>query len=267
MRNAAANVIDRVRQTHPLIHSITNYVTVNDVANILLSFGAAPAMVETFEEAYDFAQLSSALYLNLGTLPPEQEAAGVQAVLGAAASGRPVVIDPVALGAVPRKERVLNHLLRVCKPAIIKGNGGEILALAGVAGATRGVDAVGELDGLEEAAVESARRLGCVIAATGPIDIITDGTRLVRVHNGHELLTRVTGTGCMAGALVAAAAAVESDPLIAAVAGIMAMGVAGELAAKTAALPGSFRIALIDSVYLLSTASAAELGRLDVRSV
>ncbi|MDR1431397.1 MAG: hydroxyethylthiazole kinase [Propionibacteriaceae bacterium] len=262
---AVAGVVGKVRQQRPLVHTITNYVTVNDVANVLLSFGAAPAMVETFDEAYDFALLASAVYLNLGTLTPEQEAAGTEAILGAASVGTPVVVDPVALGAVPHKERALNHLLKIAKPSIIKGNGGEILSLAGVAGATRGVDAAGELAGLEAAAVESARRLGCVIAATGKVDVVTDGLRLARIHNGHKLLTAVSGTGCMAGALVAAATAVEPDPLLAAVAGIAAMGIAGELAAQASALPGSFRVALIDSIYQVDSALFQKMARVDVQ--
>jgi hydroxyethylthiazole kinase len=264
---AAAEVIDRIRQQVPLIHSITNYVTINDVANILLSFGAAPAMVESFNETYDFASISSGLYLNLGTLTKEQETAGVEAVLGAKAGNTPIVIDPVALGAIGRKAVVLNHLLTLATPAIIKGNGGEILSLAGVSGAIRGVDAVGDQSGLVGAVPEVARKLGVTIAATGEVDVISDGKQLVQIHNGHQLLTKVTGAGCMTGALVAAAAAVEPDPLIAATAGILAMSVAGELAAEKAGLPGSFRVALIDSIYELSTELINQKGRIDVQSV
>ncbi|MDR1711451.1 MAG: hydroxyethylthiazole kinase [Propionibacteriaceae bacterium] len=262
MLTAAAQAVARIRETHPLVHSITNYVTVNDVANILLSYGAAPAMVEDDAETFGFAQISSALYINLGTLTKEQELAAAQAVLGARQGNTPIVIDPVALGAIPRKAEVLRRLIELGTPAVIKGNSGEILALAGVAGAVRGVDAVGDAEGLEDAAANVAGQLGVVVAATGPVDIVSDGTRTFRIHNGHELLTRVTGAGCMVGALVAAASAV-TDPLTAAVAGIVSMGVAGELAAQAAQLPGSFRVALIDAIYQVDAALIAERGRVD----
>jgi hydroxyethylthiazole kinase len=261
--NAAAAVIDRIRDQVPLVHALTNYVTINDCANILLAYGASPAMAEAFDETYGFAQLASALYINLGTLTKEQEAAGIQAILGAKKAGTPVIIDPVAVGALPRKRAVLDHLLELGEAKVIKGNGGEILALAGDFGAIRGVDAVGELRGLERAAKATAKELDTVIVATGETDIVTDGERVVAIHNGHRLLTKVTGAGCMTGALIGAAIAVEPDPLIAAVAATASMGIAGELAAEAATRPGSFRVALIDAIDQLTAELFLAKGRID----
>lgn len=268
MKENIANIIDVVRRQNPLIHCITNYVTVNDCANILLSFGASPAMCEAEEEAYGFAQISAALYINLGTYTKEQEAAGLQAALGARKAGIPIVIDPVGCGAIPRKPQLLARLHHEAGVDIIKGNMGEIMALAGQAVAVKGVDSAGEIAGIEQAARALAREYGCVVAASGKVDVITDGVRLTRVHNGVEMLTAVTGAGCMLGALCAATAAAASaageDMFAATVAAIAAMGVAGELAYEKAQLPGSFRVALIDSIYQLNGSVLRERGKIDV---
>jgi hydroxyethylthiazole kinase len=262
-----AEIIDAVREHSPLIHCITNYVTVNDCANILLAFGASPAMCDVSDEAYDFARISAALYINLGTYSKVQEAAAVEAVLGAKKAGIPMVIDPVGCAAIPRRIGILAHLGEIAGVDIIKGNMGEIMALAGKKAAVKGVDSEGAVEGIEEAAAELALRYHCVVAATGKIDIITDGSRILRVRNGTEMLTRITGAGCMVGALCAAtaagAAALKGDMLYAAAAAIAAMGIAGELAYEKARLPGSFRASLMDSIYGVKGQTLRERGKIE----
>ncbi|GHV89220.1 hydroxyethylthiazole kinase 1 [Spirochaetia bacterium] len=262
----AAKIIDAVRTQNPLVHCITNVVTVNDCANILLAFGASPAMVDVFDEAYEFARISSALYINLGTYNREQETAAVQAVLGAKAAGIPMVIDPVGCAAIPKRIGILDHLYHVGGIDIIKGNMGEIMALGGYKADVKGVDSNGDIAGIEEAARFLAKQYHCTVAATGKADVVTDGERLVRVHNGVELLTKITGAGCMAGALCAAAAgaakAVGADMVTAALAGLMCMGIAGEQAAEKTKLPGSYRTVLMDSIYTVTGHTILEQGRL-----
>jgi len=265
-----ARVVDLVRERTPLVHCITNYVTVNDCANILLAFGASPAMVDAREDAREFARISGALYLNCGTYLKEQEEAAREAAQGAALGKIPIVIDPVGCAAIPRRGHILDMVAEAAPAAesapigIVKGNAAEILALAGERSQARGMDSLGEAGGAAEACAALARKYRCAVAATGRVDVVSDGERTLRVHNGCELLTRITGAGCMAGALCAAAAAVcPEDPLIAAAAAITAFCVAGEMAGERAPLPGSFRAALVDAVYQVSGAVLRERGRIE----
>jgi hydroxyethylthiazole kinase len=262
----AANIIDEVRRRRPLIHCITNYITTNDCANILLSFGASPAMCDARDEAYDFARISGALYINFGTYMKEQEAAAVEAALGARAAKRPIVVDPVGCGAIRRRIGILDHLHEVAGIDLIKGNMGEIMTLAGKDAEVKGVDSEGAIPGIEEAVNLLAVKYRCVAAATGRVDVVSDGKRLARISNGVEMLTRITGAGCMTGALCGAAAAV-ADPgagglFAAAVAAIAVMGMAGEMAFEKARLPGSFRVALIDSVYEITGDTLRQRGKI-----
>jgi hydroxyethylthiazole kinase len=267
----AARIVDAVREKSPLVHCITNHVTVNDCANILLSFGASPAMIDSPDESYDFARISGALYINFGTFFKEQELGAIQASLGAKQAGRPIVIDPVGCGAIPGRVDMLAHLHRVAGISLIKGNMGEIMALAGINAGSKGVDSDGDIEGIEEVAASLAKTYHCVVAATGKADVVTDGSCTVRLHNGVDLLTKITGAGCMVGALCGATAAVTASAVTAApiygqfaaaVAAITAMSVAGELAAEKAALPGSFRIALIDAIYTLTGKTIFERGHI-----
>ncbi|MDR1950524.1 MAG: hydroxyethylthiazole kinase [Spirochaetaceae bacterium] len=262
---AAAKIIDGVREKRPLVHCITNYITTNDCANILLSFGASPAMCDAWDEAYDFARISGALYINFGTYIKEQEAAAVEASLGARAAKRPIVVDPVGCAAIRRRIDILAHIHQVAGIDIIKGNMGEIMALAGKDAEVKGVDSDGDVPGIEEAVTLLAGKFRCVVAATGKVDVVSDGTRLARISNGTEMLTRITGAGCMTGALcgaTAAAAGTEGDMFAAAIAAIAAMGIAGELAFEKARLPGSFRVSLIDSIYGINGDTLRQRGKI-----
>jgi hydroxyethylthiazole kinase len=264
VKDAAARIVDAVRTASPLVHCVTNVVTVNDCANVLLAAGASPAMIDGWEEAYDFAQISGALYINFGTFNGAQESGAVRAALGAKRAGRPVVIDPVGCAALPRRAALVEHFYRIAGVDIIKGNMGEIMALAGASGAeVKGVDSTDAASGIEDAATSLAKKFSCVVAATGKADIVTDGQKLVRLENGTALLKKITGAGCMAGALCAAAAAVaDGDTLAAAVAGITTLSVAGELAAEKTAFPGSFRVALVDGVYGITGRTVTARGKI-----
>jgi len=267
----AAKILDAVREHNPLVDCITNFVTVNDCANILLAFGASPAMCESLDDACAFARISSSLYINIGTYTKEKESASVEAALGARLAGVPIVLDPVGCGAIPRGINITRHIHEIAGIDIIKGNMGEIMALAGVQAQVKGVDSDGDIAGIEEAARKLAQQYSCVVAATGKSDVITDGQRLVRVSNNAAMLTKITGAGCMLGALCGATAAAaniiktetKADMLGAALAAVLAMCLAGEKAAEKAQLPGSFRVALIDSIYTISGADILERGKIE----
>lgn len=255
-------LLSAIRERRPLVHNITNFVVMNNSANALLALGASPAMVHSSDEVEDFVALSQALVVNIGTLYSEQIAAGKLAAIRAKAAGVPWVFDPVGAGATPYRQAAAVALARL-GPSVIRGNGSEILALAqqARAGQGRGVDSLHS----SEAALDAARKLaedsGAVIAITGEVDYVTDGRRVVEIHNGHALMTRVTGLGCSATAVIGAFLAVEPDALAATVAALAVFGVAGELAAEQARGPGSLQVELLDALYALDAATLTARAR------
>lgn len=251
---SAAALWEVVREAPPLTHCITNAVVTGFTANVLLAAGAAPAMVDIVGEAELFAGVASGLLINLGTPTPEQRAAILEAVAGATESGTPWVLDPVAIGTLPIRT-ALAHDLANQRPTAIRGNASEILALAGVSAGGRGVDATDSTDAAADAAAALATRTGAVVAVSGPVDLLTDGERILRLANGHELLTRVTGGGCALGAVMAAllgaARVTGHDAFTAVAAASLGYTIAAEHAATTARGPGSFAVSLLDALAAL----------------
>ncbi|MFC6066296.1 hydroxyethylthiazole kinase [Streptomyces ochraceiscleroticus] len=251
----ARQALIRVRHETPLVQCLTNQVVSNFTANVLLALGAAPAMVDIHEEAGPFARAASGVLVNLGTPHAEQRAAMTEAVASASRAGTPWVLDPVAIGSLPVRT-ALAHRLAAQGPAVVRGNASEIIALAGTGGGGRGVDATDEVESAAAAAGTLARATGAVVAVSGPVDLLTDGERTVRVTNGDPLLTRVTGGGCALGAVLAAFAppaepspASDGDRLAAAVAAVTVYTVAAEVAAEHSTGPGSFAVAFLDALY------------------
>jgi len=253
----------RVRETHPLIHNITNHVAMNSMANVLLALGASPAMVHAREEAAEFTALASALTINIGTLSPHWVEAMEEAAEAARLAGKPWVLDPVAVGAT-RYRRDTGSRLLTRLPSVIRGNASEIIALAGQAGGGRGVDSTDPADAACDAAIRLANQTGGVVAVTGEVDLVSDGRRLARVHGGHALMPRVTTLGCALTGVVAAFLAGAEDPFEATVAALACYATAGELAGETAGGPGSFAVAFLDALYQLDAATLAERARLEV---
>lgn len=259
-------LLDQVRSRRPLVHSITNYVTANDCANILLACGASPIMADDLGEAEEITALCGGLNLNLGTLNARTIPAMLAAGKRANALGRPVVLDPVGAGASALRTDTALRLMNEVRVSVIRGNISEVRTLALGEGATRGVDA-GAGDAVTEDTLEEAVRFargfaektGAVVAVTGAIDVVTDGGRAYCIFNGHPMMSRVTGTGCQLSALTAAFAAASPDrTLEAAAAAVCAMGVCGELARRRLAeLDGSasYRNYIIDAVYRLDGAA------------
>ncbi len=255
-------LLDNVRQRHPLIHNITNYVTVNDCANILLACGGSPIMADDIGEVEEITALCGGLCVNIGTLNARTIPAMLCAGKKANELGHPAVLDPVGAGASRLRTDTALRLLDQVRFAAIRGNISEIKTLALGSGSTQGVDAdVGDAvtaDTLEETvrfAKGFALKTGAVIAITGAIDIVADGDRAFCVFNGRPMMGSVTGTGCQLSALTAAFVTANPDrPLEAAAAAVCAMGVCGELAhARLGGLDGnaSYRNYIIDAMYRL----------------
>lgn len=253
--------VDGIRQQAPLVHNVTNLVAMTLSANVLIAAGASPIMSAAPEEAGALAAMSGALVVNIGTLTHDWIEGAHAAVEGAVGAGRPWILDPVGVGATSFRRETTQALL-ARRPRIIRGNASEIMALAGTGAGGKGVDSTAG----SEAAGESARRLaaatGAIVAVTGAVDLVTDGSRTLTVANGHELLTRTTASGCALTALIGAWAAVLADPLEATTGALVTYGVAAELAAARAAGCGSFVPALLDALGALDGATATRLARI-----
>ena len=252
-----AALLAAVRSERPLIHHITNSVTINDCANITICAGAAPVMAEAPEEVAEMVAAAGALVLNIGTLSAAQVEAMLAAGRRANDLGIPVVLDPVGAGATAFRTATVWRLLDALDIAVLKGNAGEIGVLAGTDGSVRGVDSTGTLDDPVETARACARVTGTVVSMTGAVDVVTDGDRVFLVRNGVPAMDRLSGTGCMASSITAAFAAVADDYAVSSAAALAAFGRAGERAAAGARGPYSFRTALFDELAGLTAEDLA----------
>ena len=264
-----AENIRLIQKQRPLIHQITNQVTMQDCANITLAIGASPVMANAPEEAAEITVHAKALVLNLGTLQPRSAEAMILAGKAAKSQGIPIVLDPVGVGATRLRLQTAARLLNECPPDIIRGNLAEIAALTGQTIASPGVDALKETAQAADTACFLAKKLYCVVAVSGETDwIASPKQQLACLQNGVPLLRLVTGTGCMSSSLIGCAAAV-SPAWEAAITGLACMGIAGELAAAKLPFPqgtGSFRTGLFDAVSTLTGATLRQHLRLQISS-
>jgi hydroxyethylthiazole kinase len=258
----AAENLRELRKQRPLVHNITNYVVMNYTANALLACGASPVMAHAAEEVEEMASLAGALVLNIGTLSPDWVESMLKAGKRANARQIPVVLDPVGSGATKLRTQSAGRLCRELSVQVIRGNASEVLSLAREGSATKGVDSLHGVDEAATAARHLAGELKTVLAITGPVDLVTDGRRILRVHNGHEMMPRITGTGCTATALIGAFLAVDKDALGAAASALAYFGLAGEKAAETAVAPGSYQIALLDALYTIDPEALEQGARI-----
>jgi hydroxyethylthiazole kinase len=267
MNNIASRAVEimvRVRSSKPLVHQITNFVVMNETANITLCAGALPVMAHARQEVEEMLGAAHALVLNLGTLWPEQVDAMLLAGRRANVRGIPVVLDPVGAGATRFRTESAHRVLDRLSVAIVRGNLAEVATLAGYQANISGVESSGASGDPAEVAAACARKFGCVAAITGRVDTVSDGTRLARVSNGHELMSRVTGTGCMSTAVTAAYAAVESDSLVATASALAAFGLAGEIAAQGAPGPGTFHVRLYDALAQMTAETLRAGARIEI---
>ncbi|WP_265109583.1 hydroxyethylthiazole kinase [Halosolutus halophilus] len=256
---ALANSIERLAESEPLVQHLTNEVTMNDVANLTLHWDALPVMADSTGDAGEMAELASAVLCNVGQVPDWKVEAMHEAAGTANDRGIPVVLDPVGVGATPTREAVAEALLSDVEFDVVKGNYGEISALAGVEADVKGVESIGDYEEIADTARSLAESTGAVVVASGVEDVVADADRAVRLSAGHERLSEVVGTGCMLGATIAAFAGAIEDSYAAAVHGTLAFGIAGERAAERAHDgPASYRTNFHDTVAGLSPETVAE---------
>ena len=269
-------MLENVRNAQPLIHNITNYVTVNDCANILLACGASPIMADDKDEVEEITSICGGLNINIGPLNSRTIESMLLAGKRANELSHPVVLDPVGVGASTLRTRTALKLLEGVKFTVIRGNISEIKTLAGKSAATKGVDAdiadkVTE-EKLDEAVAwvkAYARQAGSVVAITGAIDIVADGQKAYCIRNGHPMMSTITGTGCQLSAMTAAYVTANPDhPLEAAAAAVCAMGLAGEIAhARLTPQDGNstYRNYIIDAIYNMTPEQLLKGAKYEVR--
>jgi hydroxyethylthiazole kinase len=252
MTASPGTTLRMVREGKPLVHQITNYVVMNETANVTLALGALPVMAHAREEVEEMVALAGALVLNIGTLSPHWVDAMFAAGKAANAGGVPVVLDPVGAGATSYRTDTARRILDEVKVAVLRGNQGEVASLVGVEAEVRGVESIEVGGDPADLARAAARNLGVVASVTGRVDHVSDGASVLSIANGHELLTTVTGTGCMSSAITGCFLAVKREaPLEAAAEALAAFGVAAENAARDARAPGSFHVGLYDALAAL----------------
>lgn len=239
----------RVRGTVPLVHHITNYVTVNDCANVCICAGGSPVMTDAAEDVPEMVAISSATVLNIGTLNERTVGSMRIAAECARTKGVPMILDPVGAGATGYRTETARMLMGL-GPAVIKGNAGEIGVLSGLGGRVEGVDSRGSSD-----EAESVRRLaescGCVVAATGETDYVSDGSVTYRLENGTDMLGNVSGTGCMVSSVVGCYIGACGRSIEAVASAVTAFNIAAEVAVTRCGGPGTFRPALLDAMFNL----------------
>ena len=259
--------IAAVRERSPLVHSITNFVVMNFNANVLLAAGASPVMAHAHEEVSAMAGIAQSLVLNIGTLEPYWIDSMALAAGVARQRAIPIVLDPVGAGATPYRNQSIDALMAAALPTVIRGNGSEIMSVAGSAVATRGVDSSAQAGDALSSAQALAGRTGGVVCVSGETDHILDaGQRWARLSNGHSWMTKITGVGCSATALIGAFCVVQADAWRATVSAMALMGLAGEIASEKAISRqqgvGSMAALMLDELQLLDEATVLNRLRL-----
>lgn len=242
---------ERIRKQKPLVHHITNWVTIYDCANIVRAVGALPVMAHAKEEVEQMTSIAGALVLNIGTLTPKLIESMMLAGKKSNELGHPIVLDAVGVGATDLRTDSAKRLLDELQVDILKGNSSEIATLAGIEAETKGVEAISAGKSSKEIAKTLAKKLENVVVITGKQDTVSDGRRTYLIDNGHDMMGSIVGTGCMVASVIGAFAAVEEDYALASAAALSFFGIAGELASEKARGPGSYKEMFYDEIYNL----------------
>lgn len=253
-----------IKKKSPLVHNITNYVVMEQTANSLLAIGASPVMAHALEEAKDMVMIANSLVLNIGTLSSSWIQGMMLALKAANSKVIPILFDPVGSGATAYRTDTAKSILDHGKISIIRGNVSEIISLNVDQGLTMGVDSFLDSSNYIEHARTVAIKYNCIVWMSGEIDVITNGRSVIRVHNGHFLMRKVTGMGCTATAITGAFAAVNRELLMTCVHSAVLMGITGEIAAEKGTGPGSFKCAFVDTLYNISLGEIEERMRIEI---
>ena len=251
--STASDMMKKVRETCPLVHHITNYVTVNDCANMCICAGGSPVMTDAEKDVPDMVKLASAVVLNIGTLNDRTIDSMLLAGRTANSLGVPVILDPVGVGATPYRTETAWKILDNVK--VLAGSGGKV----------RGVDSVSGSDDTASAARELALRTNAIVAATGPVDYVSDGKTVITLRNGSEFMGTVSGTGCMLSSVVGAYVGACGVSLESVASAVSVFTIASEVAVREGKVfgPGSFKTKLFDSLYNLKTEDVDTLLKRD----
>ncbi|AFM02675.1 hydroxyethylthiazole kinase [Bernardetia litoralis DSM 6794] len=241
-------VLTKLRKTSPLVHNITNYVVMNNTANALLSIGASPVMAHAIEEVEDIVAISSSLVINMGTLSKNWVDAMMLAITKAKELNKPFVFDPVGVGASTYRIETAKNIISRATPNVIRGNASEIMALAEITSTTKGVDSTVSSDAAIAAAQKLSKELNNTVVISGATDYIITQEQINEVSDGHPMMSKITGMGCTATAIIGACIAVESDYQLASTVAMKIMGNAGNTAAKISQGTGSFEMNFLDSL-------------------
>ncbi len=244
--------VESIRKLSPVIHNITNYVVMNTTANALLAIGASPVMAHATEEMDEMVGIASALVVNIGTLSREWIKAMFKAAERATLRNIPVILDPVGAGATAFRTETAQEFIKAFRPSIIRGNASEIMSVYESSGSTKGVDSAKASHDAVSAGMSINEDYGSVVCISGETDYVIDSGRTVKIRNGHQMMTKVTGLGCTATALCGAFAAVSENRAQAAAHAMAVMGIAGEIAVERAAGPGTLQVFFYDALYNLT---------------
>jgi hydroxyethylthiazole kinase len=255
-------VLQKIRKVSPLVHHITNWVTIADCANIVKVFGGSPVMAHAPEETSEMASIAEAVVLNIGTLNNSTVEAMKQALKAANKKNIPVIIDAVGVGATRYRNEKIKELLEH-KIAVLKGNASEIASTAGINVTTKGVDTGDVMGDIASIAATLAKERECVVVVTGKEDICTNGAEIIKVKNGSPMMAQIVGTGCMASSVIGTFCAVEKDYFFAAIAGLVCFEIAAEDAAKTSEGPGTFKTKMFDKIITLSDVSINKMKKIE----
>ncbi|WP_428910468.1 hydroxyethylthiazole kinase [Niallia sp. Krafla_26] len=243
-----------VKEKQPLVHHLTNAVTINDCANVTLAIGGRPVMASAIEEVADMVGLAQALVINFGTMNDDMYEAIILAGQTANQKGIPVIFDPVGVGATSFRTDRAQKFLEKVKPSIIRGNASEVFSLIGGEVRTRGVDSADIAVSKEDLVKVAAKELHAIVVISGEQDFVSDGTKVISVHNGDTWLTKISGTGCMTASLIGCFSGITNNLLAAAVAGMSTMSLAGERVKKQLKQNegiGTYRVKLMDEIFLM----------------
>jgi len=265
MQIDAYGILENVRTKKPLVHHLTNWVTIYDCANIVKVLGASPVMAHAKEEVAEMSAIASALVLNIGTLTTDLIESMKIAAKSANKKGIPVILDVCGAGATKFRDDKSLELLNEARIDVIKGNASEIARIAGEDVRTKGVDGGFVRRDLIEIAIELAECRECIVVITGKDDIATDGDTTYAVMNGDSMMADIVGTGCMAASVVGTFCAVEADLARAAASGLCCFEIAAELAAGECSTPGTFKEKLFDRAYSLTREQVEGMQRVNIR--
>lgn len=252
MRELLFEVIKKVKSENPLVHNITNFVVMNFTANALLAIGASPVMAHAKEEVEEMVSISKALVINIGTLSENWVEAMKIAIKRANELSIPVVLDPVGSGATNYRTNVVKEFLSLYKINVIRGNASEIMSIFNSTFSTKGVDSTIDSSEVVISASEISNKYSCVICISGKDDYVIKDKKVIKLSNGNIMMTKITGMGCVATAIIGACIAVEKDFLLATASATALMGVAGEIAYESSNGPASMKVKFIDELYNMS---------------